>query len=127
MPEPAILTGISFVILIGTYALTSVMRARRIRQVAWEVLQKLVVNEAFGPFTAVDLPQAKPIPYRRIGYKNFHPIAMEVLTHHGLVKRTGNGKFFLNARSAVHRRTVDCLRGGGGPDQSHCTLPGIEP
>jgi hypothetical protein len=88
---------IGFLALVGVFALTQFVVAWRNRRAERRIVQDLEDNEAFDPITAVDLPYAKQNPVR-IGMRNYHAKAVSSMMNAGLVKKTGNGKYYLGRR-----------------------------
>ena len=105
MSEPMTLTLISFVIAMATLVAGRRVMAARIQQAARDVLVELERNEAYGPFTAVDLgvERVRALP---MGYRSFRPTAVDILAREGILKRTGAGKVYIRRR--VDGRLLTC-------------------
>jgi hypothetical protein len=97
MSEPLTLTLISFVITLGSRVIARIVTASRIEEAARQVLRELDLNDAYNPFTAVDL-HLDPRRRVRLVYRNFRPRAVDILTRDGVLKKTGTGKFYLRKR-----------------------------
>jgi hypothetical protein len=96
MSEPAVLTLISFVITVASFLVAEKASARRLEEAVCQIVQELEKEEAFDPFTAVELNAAR-IGSRHM-VRNFRPRAVEVLTRRHVVHRTGVGKLYLKVR-----------------------------
>ena len=105
MSEPMTLTLISFIIAMATLVTGRKVMAARVQQAAREVLVELERNEAYGPFTAVDLGVDRVRPLRA-WCRGFRPTAVDILAREGILKRTGAGKFYIRRR--VDGRLLKC-------------------
>jgi hypothetical protein len=105
MSEPATLTVISFLIVMATLVTGRRVMAARIQQAARDVMLELERNEAYDPFTAIELGVDRVRP-RRIWCRSFRPTAVDILAREGILKRTGAGKFYIRRR--VDGRLLKC-------------------
>ena len=111
MSEPTELIVVSLIFLLCVYIPSHIVRVYRLRRAVREIVQELDENEAYGPIMAVELSQLRLV-FTRVGHMLFLPNALEVLTQQGIVKRTGTGKYYLEARSKLHKCTINCIKGG---------------
>jgi hypothetical protein len=102
MSEPSALTIASFVILIATFVITEKVKGIRVGEAVCQIVQELNEAEAYDPFTAVELPSAR-IDFFRVGFRNFRPSAVDILTQRHIVARTGTGKLYLKMRAQDER------------------------
>ena len=99
MSEP-VQIAIGFLFLIGVFVLTRYIVAWQMKRATAAIISDLERQAALDPFTAVDLPYAKPNPMR-IGMRNYHVKAVEYMVSEGVVGKTGNGRYYLRAHNAL--------------------------
>ncbi|MCU0602424.1 MAG: hypothetical protein MUC33_07165 [Desulfobacterales bacterium] len=97
MSEPAVLTLISVVITVASVLVAEKVSARRLEETVCQIVQELEKEEAFDPFTAVELPAAR-IGFQLMFGRSSRPQALEMLTRRYVVRRTGAGKLYLKLR-----------------------------
>lgn len=97
MSEPTALTIISFSIMLAVLIISEKVRVNRVEVAVCQIVQELNKEEAYDPFTAVELPLVKD-GFSRVGYRNFRCNAVEILSQQHIVKRTGTGKLYLKFR-----------------------------
>jgi hypothetical protein len=94
MSEPTVLTIISFSIMVAVLVISEKVRANRVEAAVCQIVQELNKEEAYNPFTAVELPLVTD-GFSRVGYRSFRCNAVEILSQQHIVKRTGTGKLYL--------------------------------
>jgi hypothetical protein len=96
MSEPVqIILGVIF--LVGIFIFTRYIVTWRLRRAAGRIIRDLEKEEAYDPFTAIDLPYAKQ-DLLRMGMRNYHVKAIEFMTSESVVGKTGSGKYYLRVR-----------------------------
>ena len=89
--------AIGVVCLLGVFVLTRYIVAWQMKRATGFIIRDLERQQAFDPFTAVDLPCAKHNPLR-IGMRNYYAKAIEYMVNEGVVGKTGAGTYYLHGK-----------------------------
>lgn len=73
------------------------------KQVSLAIMKELEDRGAVNAASAVDLPYDK-INYFKVGYRDYHPKALEMLVLSEIVCKTFQGRYYLNKEKAVEIR-----------------------
>jgi hypothetical protein len=90
---------VGLLVLVGIFVLTRYVAAWQMKRATGRIIGDLQSREAFDPVTAVDLPYTKHNPWR-IGMRNYFAKAIEFMVIGGVVGKTGNGRYYLQAEAS---------------------------
>ncbi len=116
--DPVNTLVVSMIALLSTCIPLHVLRVARVRRAIRTWVEELDAAGAYGPIQAAAIPKSNTLPFRSR--------ALGLLMRRGIVRKSGTGRFYLEARAGLNRHTIACIRGSKPSDECEYTFPGIE-
>lgn len=102
MPE-SMQIAIGIITILLVYLLAMLGTGWWTKQICLAIIRELEAKGAVDAASAVDLPYEKA-NYFKIGYRDYHPKALEMLVLSEVVYRTLPGRYYLNMEKAAEMK-----------------------